>query len=328
MRISVIILTYNSEKYLRHLFKSLRAQTAFHDLEIIVVDNNSNDHTVAFLEEQTGIQIIKNKENKGFAEANNQGFEMSTGKFVLCLNHDVIMDEDYIERLADFLSRHSECAAVAGKVLKWDFENDKKTDQVDTLGFKIFKSHKVIDQSELVFEENGKAEVFGINAAAGLYRKEALEKVKMISGFYFDPDYGSYKEDVDLAYRLLHAGCKSYVSSTVTAYHDRWETGTQSKQAKPTLDSRNKRNPLVNIMSYQNHLTTLYKNEFASNLFWFYPYIFVFELQKFFYFLFLEPQTLKGLGKFINNLSLTQKKRRAILEKTEIKPKDISRWYH
>lgn len=324
--ISVIIVTFNSARYLPFLFDSLEKQTSYQDLEIIVVDNDSKDGTLDFLRKRNDIKLIENKENKGFAGGNNQGFEIATGKYVFCLNHDVILEQDYVLKLVLFLEENEKAGAVSGRIFKWDFQKKEKTKIVDTFGFKVFKSHKVIDQDSLNFNDEPVKEVFGVSAAAAIYRKTALLKLKKLSGHYFDPDFGSYKEDVDFAFRLRHAGYKSYVHKFARAYHDRWSSGRQDQLAG-VKKSRKKRNPLINTMSYRNHFIVLSKNVFLRDIFWFFPYIFIFEFQKFFFFLIFEPKTILGLFQFIKQLPLTLKKRRDILSKSEVGPNVFYRWY-
>lgn len=326
MTVSVVIVTYNSQKYLPYLFESLEKQTIFNDLEIIVVDNASADDTIEFLKPKK-IFLIQNKLNQGFAKANNQGFAKASGEFILCLNQDVILEPDYIERLVGFLLENRKAGAVAGKILKWDFKNKIKTRLVDTLGFKIFKSHQVVDQTTLDFGFELNKEVFGVCAAAAMYRRESLEKIFKISGHFFDPDFSSYKEDVDLAFRFRHAGFKSFIVSQARCYHDRWATGNQKNGLMDKIESRKSRPSLINRWSYRNHLTVLVKNEFLANLFWYLPNIMFFEVRRILFYLLFEPKTVLGLFDFLKSFTLTLAKRRAIFKKTTLQPTDISGWY-
>ncbi len=254
--VSVIMVTFNSIRYLPEVFESLKKQTIFNEIEVIVVDNNSDEKTRQFLRKQD-IQLIENSENSGYVHANNQGIAQARGEYVLCLNHDVILNERYIEECYMFLQKNQNVGSVSGFLKKWDFINSLFTDQVDTLGFKVFKNHKVIDQSEISFNNEGVAEVFGVSAAAAMYSKKAMQEIEQISGSFFDESFGSYKEDVDVAYRLRHAGYTSYVLKNALAYHDRWETGSSNTNVASGMQARNIKSKAVNQMSYRNHLIVL-----------------------------------------------------------------------
>lgn len=325
-KVSVIIVTYNSARYLPALFEALKSQTIYSDMEIIVVDNNSDTETKQFLRRQN-IQLIENTENAGFARANNQGIARSRGEYILCLNHDVVLDERYIEECVTFLKTHKEVGSVSGFIKKWDFEHSKFTEIVDTLGFKIFKNHKVIDQNIISFDMEGKAEVFGVSAAVAMYSKHAIDEIQRISGTFFDEDLGSYKEDVDVAYRLRHAGYTSYVIDSARAFHDRWETGSSNADAASGMKARKVKSGAVNQMSYRNHLIVLLKNEYVLNFLLFGVFILIFEIKKFTYLLLFERSTLSGIFSFFKSISLTLKKRHDIFINSKISASGISKWF-
>ncbi|MBU1118921.1 glycosyltransferase family 2 protein [Patescibacteria group bacterium] len=324
--VSVIIVTFNSERYLPHLFKSIKNQTWYEKCEVIVIDNDSKDGTKKIVHNEH-CSVIENNDNAGFAKANNQGIERVMGDYIFCLNHDVILEEDYIENLVTFLEEHKKAGAVSGTVKKWDFANRKKTEKIDTLGFKMYKNHKVVDITEKPDGDLPSYDVFGVSAAVVMYRKSCLDTLRDISGHYFDDDLVSYKEDVDIAYRILHAGYTSSIVRDAVAYHDRWETGSGQSSVKQKREARKSKPVFINQLSYRNHLIVLFKNEFWSNLLIYSVFILFFELQKFVYFLLFEPKTVLGLGQFIKAIPLTRAKRRAIFNKTTISKQDIRKWY-
>lgn len=323
--VSIILVSFNSIRYLPEVFQALKKQT-YQNLQIIVIDNNSDVETKTFLKNQSTIELIENTENTGFAIANNQGIERARGDFVLCLNHDVVLEEDYIEKCVRFLRKNEKAGAVSGYIKKWDFNNSMFTEKVDTLGFKIFKNHKVIDQDIIEFDTEGVAPVFGVSAAVAMYRRSAIDELIRISGHFFDGSFESYKEDVDVAYRLLHAGFKSFVLRDAIAYHDRWETGSGRKSVSAEKEARKAKPEFINRLSYQNHLAVLVKNEFILNLLIYAPFIIFFELQKLVFYAVFERSTLRGLFGFMQSLTLTLQKRRDIFKSSRISPADISEW--
>lgn len=324
-KVSVIIVTFNSIRYLPQVFRALFSQTVASEMEVIVVDNNSDEETKTFLKKQQ-VKTIFNGDNAGFAKANNQGIAHAEGEYVLCLNHDVILEPDYIEKTIEFMKERRDVGATSGFIKKWDFAYSSFTSTVDTLGFSIFKNHKVIDAHERSFADGKTVEVFGVSAAVATYSRAAIEKLIEISGHFFDDSYGSYKEDVDVAYRLRHAGFRSYVLKNAIAYHDRWETGSGNKSFKTQREARKTKPAFINQMSYANHLITLYKNEFVVNLFKYAPQIILFEFKKLAFIILFEPKTIVGLFTFIKTITLTLKKRRDIFKTTKISSADIVEW--
>ena len=89
--LSIIIVVYNSAKFIETTIQSVIKHLKNVDFEIIVVDNNSTDDTVARVERigAANIKIIANNNNYGFAKANNLGFKNCNGDYILILNPDI-----------------------------------------------------------------------------------------------------------------------------------------------------------------------------------------------------------------------------------------------
>src|SRR5258708_21506360 len=104
-KISVIVLNYNGQQWLQRCFESLEEQTFFPNIETIVVDNNSPDGSNRLAAEwfQRGIRgrLIQNEVNQYFCEGNNTGATAATGEFLLFLNPDVWLEQDWLEKLYD-----------------------------------------------------------------------------------------------------------------------------------------------------------------------------------------------------------------------------------
>lgn len=117
---SVIIVNYNTadeiEKCLTSAFSS---QLSDHSLEVIVVDNNSSDNSIKVIERFAQVKLIQNKENLGFAKANNIGARLATGDFLFFLNPDTQVKKDTISNLLEF-SKKNLNAIVSPKILNPD----------------------------------------------------------------------------------------------------------------------------------------------------------------------------------------------------------------
>ena len=87
--ISIIIINFNGKEFLKNCLDSIEGQK-LDSYEIILVDNNSTDDSIRFVEDNySSVRLIKNKENLGFSEANNIGYKASKGDYILFINNDI-----------------------------------------------------------------------------------------------------------------------------------------------------------------------------------------------------------------------------------------------
>lgn len=317
-KVCISILTYNSEQNIKNCLKSVFDQI-YKDFEVIVVDNNSTDGTVEEVKKFSQVKIILNEENLGFAQGHNQAIRQSKSKYIFCLNDDVVLEPDYLEKLVNFLDKNSNIASAQGKLLR--LTKKGKSDIIDSLGLKVFKSHKVVEiasgkkNNQFDFKE-----IFGVSGAAALYRKKSLEQIKF-EDEYFDKDFFMYKEDVDLAYRLRWAGWSAWFLSGAIAYHKRTaksESGLKGRKEKPIL---------INRLSYRNHFFVLYKNLSPKIFFWYFPYIFFYEFKKFIYVLLFERKSLRSCKEFFKKLEKMREKRKIIMNNRKVGDKEIYKWF-
>ncbi len=118
--VSVTIVTWNSVQYLEECFAALSSQD-YRDLEVVIVDNASEDGTRALLREvETKWRVIYNEKNVGFAAGQNQAIRASRGNCVLCLNPDVVLSPTFVTQLVDESEGHFDAGVSCGKLLRWD----------------------------------------------------------------------------------------------------------------------------------------------------------------------------------------------------------------
>jgi len=322
-KLTINLVTFNGQKYLPYCLESIRNQT-FKDFSVLVIDNDSHDNTVNFIKQYyPSVRVVENKKNLGFAKAHNQGIHWTKSEYVLCLNQDIFLEQDFLKKAIDFLDTHPNVGSISGKLLRWNFKNKTRTNLIDTIGLKIFKNHRVIDEKQGVRDNeefNAPREIFGPSGAAPIYRRTALENIKL-NNEYFDEDFFIYKEDVDLAYRLRIGGWKSFNVPQAIGYHDRSITKKGNVIANRTLKSQ-----FANYYSYRNHLFVLAKNEYLINLIIYFPYIFWYEFKKFIYLLLFERKTLvRGLD-FFKKLCKMFSKRKIIRQNRKISAKELRKW--
>ena len=123
--ISVIILTYNSLRFIKTCLDSLFIQDSS-DLEVIVVDNGSLDGTVEFVQKYyPQVKLIRNKSNLGTCKARNQGIILAKGEWVLTLDCDVVLERDFLKVTRDLISSIHD--SRVGMIQPKMFMKDQKT---------------------------------------------------------------------------------------------------------------------------------------------------------------------------------------------------------
>lgn len=323
-KVTICLLTWNGAHYLPWLLKSLTQQT-FTDWELLVLDNSSVDNSPSVVREYyPPAKVIEQKHNLGFAKGHNLLINWSKSDYVLFLNQDIMLDPDYLEKTVAFMETNPMAASVSGKLMYWDFHGNVTTKIIDSLGIKLDRKRQAmdIDQGKQDYTVVNH-EVFGLSASAMLVRRQCLEKIKYDKGNgnfeYFDEDFFSYKEDIDLAWRLRINGWENWLLADTKAYHHRTVSNQGLKQRKER--------GFANKMSYRNHFCLLYKNSFAKNFFKDFFQITWYELKKFIYLLILERKTIKGLWEFLGLRSKLKDKRRQIKKYRQVKTEDIYRWF-
>lgn len=291
--VSVVLVTWNSGKYLNKCLSHLRGQT-FTAYELVVVDNGSSDNSLEIVAKYfPASKIIENDENVGFSVANNQGINASVGDYVFLLNTDCYLEPDYLDRLVKFLESNNKIVGVQGKLLL-----DSDHSKIDSLGINIKMSGvaKDIMQGQIDDNYTEPFKVDALCAAAALYRKSALDEIRQPDG-YFDPDFFSYYEDVDLGLRLKKKAGSLMCLPTAIAYHVRG--GAQKDKNK------------MDRLSLRNKYFSIIKNMPAVEIFLKIPIILGWEVIKFIKFLFTSPKVLFGYVDIIRDLKLFISKRNA-----------------
>jgi GT2 family glycosyltransferase len=116
--LSVIIVNYNVVYFLEQCLNSVIAASKNLKVEIFVVDNNSVDGSVELVREKfSEVNLIANKENTGFSRANNQAIQLSSGKYILLLNPDTVVEEDTFEKTLKFMNEHQDSGGLGVRMI-------------------------------------------------------------------------------------------------------------------------------------------------------------------------------------------------------------------
>ena len=226
MKLSIVIVNYNSKLLLEQCIESIKKATRQIDTEIIVVDNNSTDGSKEYLPAKiTGIKFIFNDKNEGFAKASNKGFKNSSGKYILFLNPDTILTDTCLADCISFFETHPDAGAVGVRMLdgkrKFLKESKRGLPSPATSFYKLFglasifptsKTFAKYYQGHLPEKENNPVEV--LSGAFMMIKREVFEKVNG-----FDEDFFMYGEDIDLSIRITRSGYKNYYLGAISVTH-------------------------------------------------------------------------------------------------------------
>lgn len=257
-QISVIIVTYNSAKYLPVCLNSL-FDTKYSNLEIIVVDNNSSDDTIPIINSfKEKIVLIRSNKNLGFAEGNNLGIKSAKGEFVFLINPDTSVDKNIFTNLLKAFDCDLKVAVAQPAVyLMKDPKKLNLTGKVTNfLGFDWVRDY----QKQTVPE---RGEIISFSGCGVMIKKSILQKTNA-----FDPKYFMYYEDSDLSWRIRLFGFKIMFVPDAIMYHDYKYVPIESY-----LSLKKKL-----FLNERNRIMTIYKNYSARTIFLLLPAIFLLEL--------------------------------------------------
>lgn len=231
MQLSVIIVNYNVRLFLEQSLCSVQKAVAGMQAEIILIDNNSTDGSLDYLQPRfPAVRFIANTVNVGFGKACNQGLKEAKGEYILFLNPDTIVAEDCFEKCISFFIAHPDAGAVGVKMLdgSGEFLKESKrsfpspaTSLYKLSGLsKLFPTSRTFSNYHLGhLDENKEHEVDVLAGAFMMIRKEVLDKT---GGF--DEVFFMYGEDVDLSYRIQKAGYKNYYFPGTEIIHFKGES--------------------------------------------------------------------------------------------------------
>ena len=181
--------------------------------EVIVVDNASADNSASTVRERfPWAQVIENARNVGFAPANNQAFQQSTGRYVLLLNSDTIVQARALEALVEFMDEHPRCGAGGAQLLNADGSLQPSCHPMLTPWREFWRltfldriwRRATYDMKK--WNPSSPRQVEAIKGACLIVRRAALEAGESL----LDERYFMYTEEVDLCYRLTRSGWDMY----------------------------------------------------------------------------------------------------------------------
>lgn len=217
MKLSVIIVNYNVRRYLFQCLCSVKAAIVGLDADVWVVDNASQDGSIAFLRSHfPEIHFIENEDNVGFSRANNAAIRMTQSDYVLLLNPDTIVTHAAILECVRWMDEHPDAGSVGAALhnasgsFAWESRRGVPTPFVSFCKIsglnRLFPRHHVIGRYYMRYlDRNEASEIDILSGAYMMLRRKALDQVGLLDETFF-----MYGEDIDLSYRLLRGGWKNY----------------------------------------------------------------------------------------------------------------------
>ena len=246
-KVAVLILNWNGRDLLERFLPSVwKYNSDF--ANVIVVDNASTDSSVAFLKESyPEIKRIEFDVNYGFAEGYNRAMEMVNYPYVVLLNSDVRVTENWLVEPLDFLENNSEYAVCQPKILdekeptKFEYAG-ASGGYIDRFGYPFCRG-RIFDDLEV---DNGQydsvKDVFWASGAALFVRRSLYIEVGGLDASFF-----AHQEEIDLCWRLLNRNYKIACVPQSTVFH----------LGGASLD---KMNPKKTFLNFRNNLVMLLKN--------------------------------------------------------------------
>ena len=203
--VSIIIPVYNSEKYLRKCFESIKNQT-FKDLEIIVVNDGSTDNSLnickEFGKEDKRVKIIS-KKNEGLSSARNAGLEITNGDIITFLDSDDYLDKHYIQKSFDLMVSKNADIVIMQMCNVAESTNDAViiNKKVETYVF----------DSERAIEESLYQKLYTCCAPGKMYKRDIIGNIRF--------PYGKLAEDLAVCHKFLFNSKKVIYTSEIGYYY-------------------------------------------------------------------------------------------------------------
>ena len=220
--ISIVIVNYKVKEYVSNLLSSIRKAADEYAVQIFVVDNDSGDDSVSYLQQRhPDVSYIANKDNLGFGKANNQAIKQAKGEFTLIINPDTLVSEETLSTLISHMRSNLECGAAGCKILNPDGsfapESKRSVPTIWAALTKFLGLHTIFPKSRLFGQyylswlaEDQQAQVPVLSGSFMFWRTDLLQQ---LGGF--DERFFMYGEDIDLCYRVQDTSYHiDYVPST------------------------------------------------------------------------------------------------------------------
>lgn len=257
-KVAVVIIHWNRKQLLEQFLPAL-VKTAYSNLQIVVADNNSDDDSVAFVQQHyPQVSIVRNDGNYGYAGGYNHALPHVQADYYVLLNNDIEVTDNWIAPVIEVMERDKTIAAAQPKMI--DFYNRTKFEYagaaggyLDTLGYAFCRGRvfEVLEEDKNQYSTT--EEVFWATGACMFVRAEVYHQ---LGGF--DEHFFAHMEEIDLCWRMQLARHRLVVVPQAVVYHV--GGGTLNKQSSQKT-----------FLNFRNNLIMLTKNLPVSTLLWLIP---------------------------------------------------------
>jgi GT2 family glycosyltransferase len=368
--VSVVLVTWNSARYLRRCLEGIGQQT-HRTIELIAIDNASADDSVALLQPHA-TTLVRNPDNRGFSAAVNQAIALARGEFVLVVNPDGYLLPEYAARLVALFSS-PDVGSATGLLIRARGTEIEPMEEIDSMGIRMTRTGRHLDIAqgvtlpsrhpepprhpelakdlkmrrpnrwtpfvrgathesrsshfeilrklrmtggEVVADDLGVFEVFGVSGAAAMFRTSFLQDVA-IDGEVLDEDFFAYREDADLAWRGRLFGWRSFCDPGAVAYHVRRVTPAVRRELPAE----------VNMHSVKNRFLLRLKNQGAYLALRNLPFELARDLVVLVAALTIERTSLPAFPWLWRNRKRVLAKRREIQRRRKVSDRELARWF-
>ncbi|MDP8216555.1 MAG: glycosyltransferase [Candidatus Kaelpia imicola] len=217
----VVIAAFNAQQFIGDCLSSLENQD-YSNLEVCVVDNNSEDDTVGIIQRFKNVRLMRNKINKGVCSVRNRVIEATDSKYVLTLDSDMVLNKDFVSTMVrEAENSNPDIGMWSGTVMSM---RDKKS--IDSLGIKLSRFYRFYDvgygKNISDLKRVRTRGIIGPCACAGLYLREMLESIRRdFCSDFFDSKMHYLVEDFDVAIRAQERGWGFEYIKGAIGYHYR-----------------------------------------------------------------------------------------------------------
>ncbi|OGH39285.1 MAG: hypothetical protein A3B44_02275 [Candidatus Levybacteria bacterium RIFCSPLOWO2_01_FULL_38_21] len=217
-KISFVILTYNSEIYIEKLINSLstffKEDIQKNKIEIIVVDNNSEDQTVVLVKKFVNVKLIENKDNVGFSKGVNLGVSKALSEYIVIINPDTEFRRGDIFDVIEMFEKDRKLGVIGGRIINKNGNNEKSAGRFLKI-FEVFLMSLGLD--ELLGVRNSPKTLKEVDFVSGgfmIVKKDLFEK---LSGF--DENLFMYIEDMEFCFRVKKEGYRVMFDPRISIFH-------------------------------------------------------------------------------------------------------------
>lgn len=218
---AIILVNYKdyANRFLSDCLKSIRRQNWKHEIKIFIADNETSDESFNYLKCMAPeAEIIRNKNNDGFAKGNNDAMKIAIKKgydYIALFNLDIVIDENCVAEMIKVANSNDKIGAVQARLMLYP-----EREKINSMGNKIhFLGFGYCDcyqkqASDINIANFDRADICYPSGAGVLFKKNILEKVGL-----FDEKFWMYNEDEDLGWRFWLAGYKNKLAVNAVIYH-------------------------------------------------------------------------------------------------------------